>query len=195
MVAMNKLEELHSFVKKFSALWAAGSNASLSFESNAGQVFVTFRLGLGDHPSRMSDPNLENKMKKRLSPSKLRRRERRAAERLSARDSMPVDIIGEVVTTAEDRKADAIENIVHVDEVVIEKVVEECTVVDENVGEACKTGNNKCMAVVDEEVVAEKPTVKSRSLWAQASCDPSLIRGVQRNDQDRGPDTMGQILK
>ena len=108
---------------------------------------------------------------------------------------MPADIIEEVVTTAEDRKADAVENIVYVNEVVTEKVVEECTVVNENVGEACKTGNNKCTAVLDEEVVAEKPTVKSRSLWAQASFDPSVIRGVQRNDKDRGPYNMGKILK
>ena len=84
MAHLNKIEELYSFVRKFTSMWATGSNANLSFESNAGEVFVTLRLGLGEHPSKVCDGNGGPKMKKRLSPSKIRRRDRRAAKRLLA---------------------------------------------------------------------------------------------------------------
>ena len=71
MATVNKIEELNSFVKKFSALWAAGSDASLSLESNGGQVFVTLRLGLGEHPSKMYDTNIGNTTKLKLLDSLL----------------------------------------------------------------------------------------------------------------------------
>ena len=31
-------------------LWKSGTDASLQFETHAGQVCVTLRLGLGEHP-------------------------------------------------------------------------------------------------------------------------------------------------
>ena len=41
---------VHSFVGKFMNLWKSGTDASLQFETHAGQVCVTLRLGLGEHP-------------------------------------------------------------------------------------------------------------------------------------------------
>ena len=43
-----------------------------------------FCLGLGEHPSKVCDGNGGPKMKKRLSPSKIRRQDRQAAKRLLA---------------------------------------------------------------------------------------------------------------
>ena len=179
MATVNKIEELNSFVKKFSALWAAGSDASLSLESNGGQVFVTLRLGLGEHPSKMYDTNIGNTQKKRLSPSKLRRRERRAAERLSAGSNKSADTSEKMVSVAEDTKVDSMENTIHVSEVAAEKVAAQSTQINENVAEVSKTGNYMYMTKGDQEVVAEKPIVEKTSLWAKSSSNPDVSRNVQ----------------
>jgi len=46
---MAGMDEVSSFVNKFSSLWRSGCDASLHFESQAGQAYVTIRLGLGAH--------------------------------------------------------------------------------------------------------------------------------------------------
>ena len=195
MVATNKLEELHSFVKKFSALWATGSDASLTLESNGGQVHVTLRLGLGEHPSKMYDSNLRNKQKKRLSPSKIRRRERRAAERLSAACSISAEATEEVVSVADNTKVDSIENTGLVIKEATEKVVENVNLV-----KGVETGDHKCMTKRDEEVAAEKPIAEKTGLWAKSCFDSESFRNVQedlpevRNPRCRNSDTLGQLL-
>ena len=74
------MNEIDSFLWKFSNLWRNGSNANLTFDTHAGQASVTLRLGLGEFVgfNQQQHQYFEQK-KKRLSPSKLRRRERRAA--------------------------------------------------------------------------------------------------------------------
>ena len=58
-------------------------DASLHLESQAGQAYVTIRLGLGAHPAHVPHDFHEQKrqepMRKKASPSRLRRRARRAA--------------------------------------------------------------------------------------------------------------------
>ena len=69
MVDLNK--EIDSFVLKFRHLWSCGLDAHLDLESNAGSAWIGLKLKLGEHPP-------EEFQKKRLSPSRIRRRERRA---------------------------------------------------------------------------------------------------------------------
>ena len=80
MATRNMVNEIDSFIWKFSNLWRNGSNANLTFDTHAGQASVTLRLGLGEFVgfNQQQHQYFEQK-KKRLSPSKLRRRERRAA--------------------------------------------------------------------------------------------------------------------
>ena len=195
MVTVNKMEELNSFVKKFSALWAAGSDASLSLESNGGQVFVTLRLGLGEHPSKMYDANSGHKVKKHLSPSKLRRRERRAAERLSAGCNISAKTSEQIVSVSEDTKVNSIENAVHVNKVAAEKAAEQSIKKNENVEKASKTGNDICINRMDREVVAEKPIVEKTSLWAKSCSYPEASTIVQEDlTRDRNSDSSSQLL-
>ena len=80
---MAGMDEVSSFVNKFSSLWRSGRVASLHFESQAGQAYVTIRLGLGAHPANVPHDFHEQKgqepMRKKASPSRLRRHARGAA--------------------------------------------------------------------------------------------------------------------
>ena len=72
---MASYAEVNSFVGKFVNLWKSGSDATLQLETHAGQACVTLRLGLGEHPHQL------HQYRKKVSPSKQRRHERRAAAR------------------------------------------------------------------------------------------------------------------
>ena len=92
-MAGNTLEEVSSFVNKFVNLWKSGCDASLHMESQAGQAFVTIRLGLGTGAYSTSNSrqnkqfqHSESKVKK-VSPSRMRRRARRSAARQVAAES------------------------------------------------------------------------------------------------------------
>ena len=173
----------------------------MSFESNAGEVFVTLRLGLGEHPSKVCDGNDGPKMKKRLSPSKIRRRDRRAAERLLAQSSSPADIIEEMVAVTEASKCDSMENVVHVNEVITEKVVEQCVESEDSnsemtkdIVETCKSIKPEYRCVKDQVSVEDRPIVKKTSLWAQAHSDRGAIKSGQRDfDVDKRPVTLSQL--
>ena len=72
--------ELASFVKKFENLWQSGRNATLHMETRAGNAFVNLYLDLGHaqdhHGHRNGDTSRE------------RRRQKRAAERQAAAQSV-----------------------------------------------------------------------------------------------------------
>ena len=59
---------VQSFVGKFMNLWKSGKDASLQFETHAGQACVTLRLGLGEHPHQQQHRE-EQGSKKKASPS------------------------------------------------------------------------------------------------------------------------------
>ena len=161
MAAVNKLAEVHSFVSKFTSLWSAGSNATLSFESNAGKAYVTLRFELGEHPTKLNDAS-DGMLKKHLSPSKLRRRERRAAERLSGETSRKVDTV-EVEETEADLKTKK--------DVVIHAVTENINVNNMNGAEATQTLSKSSRGmkdVKDEEAILANPVNEQRSLWASS---------------------------
>ena len=80
---MAELGEINSFMGKFVSLWQSGRNASLKVESKAGQAHVTLQLDLGHplhHPQQQIPPPV-------LRPSRVRRRQRRAAERQVVADA------------------------------------------------------------------------------------------------------------
>ena len=70
---MNTIEEFDNFILKFKNLWKSGYDAHLEVDTHAGQAWVGLCLCLGDAP----DPFKY----KRVSPSRHRRRERRAEAR------------------------------------------------------------------------------------------------------------------
>ena len=72
MVDVNK--EIDSFVLKFRQLWSAGLDAHLDLETHAGNAWVGLKLNVGQYR-----PNPVGEFFKRASPSRIRRRERRAA--------------------------------------------------------------------------------------------------------------------
>ena len=75
--------EINSFVSKFVNLWKSGLDASLKLESHAGQASLSISLGLG---SFHETDEIEKKpyIAKKVSPSRARRRKRRAKARQDA---------------------------------------------------------------------------------------------------------------
>ena len=74
-MAVYSHHEINSFVGKLSSLWKQGYNVSLNLEAQAGKVYVTLKLGLEDNIQQKAFPQ------KKVSPSRLRRWQKRAFER------------------------------------------------------------------------------------------------------------------
>ena len=97
-MAAKSMNEIDSFLLKFSSLWKAGRDACLQIETHAGQACITLRLGLGEHSGhkQQKEQTIGQKVYckssptagKKLSPSKMRRRARRAAARSSTAESV-----------------------------------------------------------------------------------------------------------
>ena len=68
--------ELDKFVRKFVSLWQAGWDANLHVETTAGNAFVSLKVGLGQAKHHVNIDGCRGG-----SPSRQRRRERRAAAR------------------------------------------------------------------------------------------------------------------
>ena len=85
MVELNKLYE---HVTSFCSMWRSGMNAKMVIEWKAGQAFMNISFNLGCHPEAKADRqhNQESKQKhsSRPSPSRLRRRKKRAQARKEA---------------------------------------------------------------------------------------------------------------
>ena len=75
--------EFDSFVTKFRQLWHAGFDATLKFDTNAGQAWVSLQAGLGHHPP-LPHPSRPHPFHRRRGPAQQRRRERRDAARRTA---------------------------------------------------------------------------------------------------------------
>ena len=73
-------QELRSFVTKFESLMQAGTDARLSMEYHAGQVRIKFEVNLNKQPPPLQPQYPPH----RPSPSRLRRRARRAEARAHA---------------------------------------------------------------------------------------------------------------
>ena len=74
-------EEFNSFVRKFFDLWKSGLHASLHLETTAGKATVSLSLELG---TVVSAEEAKPHYHKKVSPSQVRRRQRRAQARREA---------------------------------------------------------------------------------------------------------------
>ena len=74
-------EEFHSFVRKFFDLWKSGLHVSLHLETTAGKATVSLSLELG---TVVSAEEAKPHYHKKVSPSQVRRRQRRAQARREA---------------------------------------------------------------------------------------------------------------
>ena len=72
--------ELDKFILKFKLLWGSGHNAHLDLERHAGQAWVGIRVQLGQDPELQTPKTCKN------SPSRQRRRARRAAAKCAKDD-------------------------------------------------------------------------------------------------------------
>ena len=75
--------EIESFITKFRVLWNSGLDAHLEVNSHAGQAWVSLRVRLGHDPGPLQPHHQfeHPPSKSRNSPSRQRRRARRAAAR------------------------------------------------------------------------------------------------------------------
>ena len=101
-------QELDNFVKKCIHLWENGCNAKLQFEASAGNAEVSLKVSLGKAKQFPSNSNQDVSSGYRGgSPSRQRRRERRAAARqvqVTAEEAVTKEDIGEKKGTEEVEK-------------------------------------------------------------------------------------------
>ena len=71
--------EVESFMTKFVHLWKTGQDANLNIHSHAGNAWVQISLNIGRYPG--SNICTDAPIRKNASPSRVRRREKRAAAR------------------------------------------------------------------------------------------------------------------
>ena len=133
------LHEINSFVSKYVALWKAGQDASLHLDTYAGQVYVSLQLRLGHYPHYPQ--NQQNTPRKKVTPSQLRRRERRSAARQSSAEQADVAKLDSFIDTRDvsEKEADTcitslreLENLQAKSNCTAENVVMDCH-------EKCKT--------------------------------------------------------
>ena len=75
--------EIDSFVGKFRQLWRAGYDVQFDLNAHAGNAWLGIRLNLGRQQTKSTGEG--EFLKKKSSPSRIRRRERRAASRNDAK--------------------------------------------------------------------------------------------------------------
>ena len=96
--------ELDTFVHKFYQLWNAGLNAHLDVDTHAGKAWVGLRVQLGHAPGPLHHqphPLFVQPQKKTVTPSRHRRRARRAAARLTAEEAVNQEPSNETATAKE----------------------------------------------------------------------------------------------
>ena len=101
---MAGLGQFHSFVGKFVSLWQSGLDASLHIDTKDGEAHVNLRVGLGQAPL---PPHQVHHLPRSSRPSRLRRRERRAAARSAPAEEaaeQPADKEVNAAEQAADRK-------------------------------------------------------------------------------------------
>ena len=117
--------ELNKFILKFKVLWKSGLDAHLDLDCHAGQAWVGLRLRLGgvgqQSPRGHGVDRHFYDEGRRVGGSRLRRRERRAAERQQAEVEAveePVNVGGNECVKIHRANADPAESIETTEEVV-----------------------------------------------------------------------------
>jgi hypothetical protein len=100
---MSSTEIDNDFAKKFYQLWNAGHTAHLDVDTHAGNAWVGLRVQLGHAPGPLHHhphPPFFQAQKKHVSPSRQRRRARRAATRLTtAEEAVNVETPKDIIET------------------------------------------------------------------------------------------------
>ena len=141
--------ELNKFVVKFKSLWSSGYDAHLDIDCHAGQAWVCLRLRIG-HAEALHRHRGQDHVKD--SPSKQRRRARRAADRQEK--NAAADKTEEAFTAGnadEENEHKKIEKSAAKEAVAAGKADQESPVVDvASVGETDKTSSDDSDAIHDE---------------------------------------------
>ena len=144
--------ELDTFLKKFQQLWYGGHSAHLDLECHAGVAWVGVRVQLGPAPGphHRVHPQFGPK-KKEVSLSRIRRRERRAAERnvnkaekakSNVFEEEPIVIVTEDVTNEKISTSSVVQTFA--------KVVETNAVIEENIAEETTEDSAKNPQIINE---------------------------------------------
>ena len=128
--------EFHSFVHKFYQLWNSGYSAHLDIHCHAGEAWVDLRANLG-RPHQHDQGQGLHRPSNRVSPSRYRRRVRRAA----ARDERAQE--SNIIEENSAEQVDGGTGIKEAEEKITEKVVKAETVTEEAVEASNKTNESK----------------------------------------------------
>ena len=85
------IQDLDSFLLKFRHLWHCGLDAHLDVDTHAGEAWVGLRVRIGQSRTPPFQSQTHVKTKSRESPSRLRRRARRAASRQEKTDENQIE--------------------------------------------------------------------------------------------------------
>ena len=124
--------ELNSFIHKFNQLWRSGKSAHLNIDTHAGEAWVGLRVRRGHAP--VHQEVYHNQSRTRDSPSRHRRRVRRAA----AREVVEAEKASDEETQSEDTEEKAGKATIeeHIESLDVTKVAEEAS-------------NGKCIQILD----------------------------------------------
>ena len=139
--------ELDTFVKKFHQLWNAGLTAHLDLDTHAGNAWVGLRVQLGQVPGpphQHAQPFPQQVQRKGESPSRQRRRARRAAAK------------GENKSNTEAVKAAEVEKEQETSEIVVEKVPDVVDVQEEIVVEKVSQVAEEALTDLIDEVCSDE---------------------------------------
>ena len=158
--------ELNSFIHKFNQLWRSGKSAHLNIDTHAGEAWVGLRVRLGHAP--VHQEVYHNKSRTRDSPSRHRRRVRRAA----AREVVEAEKASDEETQSEDTEERAGKATIeeHIEVLDVTKVAEEAS-------------NGKCIPILD---VVESNESNSTGNAAEVTEEIILVDEENYVEETRG---------
>ena len=176
---MAGLEQIHSFVGKFVSLWQLGLDANLHLNTKAGEAHVNLIVGLGQAPL---PPHQAPNLPRAFRPSRMRRRERRAAVR-----SAPEE---EAAEQAADRE-EAAEEATNREETAAEKAAQK-----EPSGE---DGTQQPAEDENDENLTEITAAEAASDSSEYSCDLCdnkfrSVRGLRTHEGKMHKETIGSRI-
>jgi hypothetical protein len=177
--------EVDTFIQKFRDLWQSGLDAHLDLDTHAGQAWVGLRVRLGHAPGPLHhqvQPNIQRKS--RNSPSRQRRRAKRASARQNeeaAKEATEVESIqneskaGEARTIIVDNESENVEDAIA--EIVASEVEMNNTDVVETTGEVPAAEN----AQVEKEAFDQEATEETNvSENLEENVDTAAAAGMNK---------------
>ena len=161
------MTELDTFVKKFHQLWNDGITAHLDLDTHAGDAWVGLRVCLGQAPGplhRRAHP-FHQQVPKKESPSRQRRRARRAAARQANVDiATDAEEANEVVLDATNEQTVEVAVAREVVENTAEEIADHANLVDQINDEFCSNAEYSENLLNDDNSVNYRFIVKDQAL-------------------------------